>query len=372
VLDVEPGHLPALVHLARLHSLGGNLEELTAIADQVREVAPTSARGMEVEGLWAYRTGNVEAQQRVLENLQGKPWYFVWYVAHGVSRFARDPFSAERILRSPPTLEPPLLATITNSLTIQGRLGELRQSIEGHREFTDPTFDLWATFLMTSGNVPARREELEDLKARLSLTTPEALLASNWIPPYEDLTPRFMAFQRDWFLALLNLQLGNVEAAQAWVDAHAVAPEFVGLGSLASDALKSMRAELLLESGDERGALEILRTMEYSVPHQATITPITDLARSRFLRAELERTSGDLKVAKGIYLGFDHSWAFVDTSYRPLAYRRLGEIAEVEGDLEMAAVWYDRLLNLWQDCDPELIPLREEIRGRREALGQDS
>jgi tetratricopeptide (TPR) repeat protein len=104
------------------------------------------------------------------------------------------------------------------------------------------------------------------------------------------------------------------------------------------------------------------------VPHAATVRALPDASRARFLRAELEFEVGDLEVARNYYEGFDHSWSFWDTYYRPLAYRRLGEIAERQGRYADAIVWYERLLDTWKHCDPELVTLRDEIEARRAGL----
>jgi hypothetical protein len=93
-----------------------------------------------------------------------------------------------------------------------------------------------------------------------------------------------------------------------------------------------------------------------------------DGSRSRFLRAELEFEVGDAAVAKNYFVGLDDSWSFWDTYYRPQAYQRLGEIAEREGRVDDAILWYKRLIDNWRDCDPELVPQRREIEEHREAL----
>jgi hypothetical protein len=54
--------------------------------------------------------------------------------------------------------------------------------------------------------------------------------------------------------------------------------------------------------------------------------------------------------------------------HRAVAYQRLGEIAEARGRPAEAITYYSRLIDLWRDCDPALLPHREGIRRRRDAL----
>jgi tetratricopeptide (TPR) repeat protein len=45
-------------------------------------------------------------------------------------------------------------------------------------------------------------------------------------------------------------------------------------------------------------------------------------------------------------------------------YKRLGELYEEREDREQAVDYYNRFVELWQDSDPELQPVVEEVRGR--------
>jgi serine/threonine-protein kinase len=47
----------------------------------------------------------------------------------------------------------------------------------------------------------------------------------------------------------------------------------------------------------------------------------------------------------------------------PAIYRRLGELYRRRGEMEKARVYYNRFVELWKDCDPELRP--QVIQGRR-------
>lgn len=49
---------------------------------------------------------------------------------------------------------------------------------------------------------------------------------------------------------------------------------------------------------------------------------------------------------------------------RPAAYRRLGEIYEARGDQEQAVEYYNALVELWEQADPELQPQVADLRNR--------
>ncbi len=112
----------------------------------------------------------------------------------------------------------------------------------------------------------------------------------------------------------------------------------------------------------------MLRAITYDVSHGATYHAIADGSRSRFLRAELELAQGDTSVAKALYRGFDESWSPWDMYHRPIAYQRLGEIAEAEGRVSEAITYYSRLVDLWRDCDAEMVATRDKMKQRRDVL----
>ncbi len=53
-----------------------------------------------------------------------------------------------------------------------------------------------------------------------------------------------------------------------------------------------------------------------------------------------------------------------DSWWMPVAYRRSGEIHESRGNTEKAIDYYDRLVELWNDSDPELQPIVSDLRAR--------
>lgn len=129
-----------------------------------------------------------------------------------------------------------------------------------------------------------------------------------------------------------------------------------------------LESEILLKEGDRQEALEVLRSVEFQVPHAISVVPIADQARSRLVRSELEMQIGGAATAKAYLEGLDESWSPWDGVYRSSVYRLMGQIAEDDGRVEDAILNYNRLLDLWQNCDLELLPIRDEIEVRRNAL----
>ncbi len=62
----------------------------------------------------------------------------------------------------------------------------------------------------------------------------------------------------------------------------------------------------------------------------------------------------------------ERRWAIpqMDAGTRHVAYRRLGELYEAQGDNTKAVEYYNQFVDLWKDADPELQPQVTEIRNR--------
>jgi tetratricopeptide (TPR) repeat protein len=60
-----------------------------------------------------------------------------------------------------------------------------------------------------------------------------------------------------------------------------------------------------------------------------------------------------------------------DGGHIPHAYQRLGEIYEAREDVNMAAEYFSRLLQLWDEADPELQSWAETARSALVRLGRE-
>ncbi|MDH3427489.1 MAG: hypothetical protein OEM23_03555, partial [Gemmatimonadota bacterium] len=367
-LELEPLNPISHVHLARIYALNDSIDRLKEYGEVLARNAPDSERALEVRALYGYMVGDTAFQRRVKGQLQNRPWYYTFHVVHGVGRFARDPFGAADLLESRPSDDPLLLSLVPNHLIVRGKYAAARAFLDRRHLEGNATWDIYQAFLLTSGAVPLDSARLNSLLETLATISPSDLRQTAWLQPYEDITDRFLSFQRDYYRALALIQLGRAADAAPLVADLDTQPEFEAMGSVKSDAGLSLRAEVQLQEGDRAGALETLRSMTFEIPHAVSYQPMADQSRARFLRGVLELEMGDTTSGEAFLVGLDEPWSQWDTYHRPLLYERLGRVAEEQGRTADAIEYYSRLMQLWRDCDPELIPVRDEIAGRLRAL----
>jgi tetratricopeptide (TPR) repeat protein len=112
--------------------------------------------------------------------------------------------------------------------------------------------------------------------------------------------------------------------------------------------------------GDLELAEQAIADAQLNISTHFAMTPLTQPIR-RFLQGEIMIERGEFQAALGLYENF--GWlGNIDLAYLGLSYHRLAEIHERMGNTEKAIEYYSRLVRLWKNCDPELIPLREEAR----------
>lgn len=377
-LELEPTNADARIHLARLYALTGQLDSLEA---QLRQMEEDFARNsdpnldggagerlLEVRALGAFASGDSARKAEIGAQLAGRPVPHFFVLAHGVSRFARDPAGALDLLRRSHTPHPFLQWTEASLTHVLGRRAEYFRITDELVARGSPQWDLERAFVLTSGIVPRDEDRLEAVLRSLVDAEPADMRRGSWVPAYEDLTDDFHRLERDWNVALILIHLGRIPEARTVMAGLESMPPLTAMGNLQADAQRMLEAEILYREGDRSGALDVLRTITYEAPHGATYHALADGTRSRYLRAELELELGDRRVAERLFRGFDESWSPWDGYHRPLAVQRLAELAAADGRTDDARRYYAFLLEFWRNCDEDLVPLREEIRARWERL----
>jgi tetratricopeptide (TPR) repeat protein len=88
----------------------------------------------------------------------------------------------------------------------------------------------------------------------------------------------------------------------------------------------------------------------------------------RFVLGEALLESGRLEEAREAFLSLTAAGHSEGLYHLGPIYLRLAEIHERLGEPEKAIEYYAKVLELWKDCDPELIPMRDDARRNLDRL----
>lgn len=371
-LDLDPQNEGALLHLARIAAMqrrAGELERLSGILD---ELDRTSAPALEVRGLRAVLGGEPEALLRTAEELRALQ------VRHGerilaamwVVFYADGPEPLRHL--APLLLEwrhPDVRAAGHVLLALEkGARGRWASAEESLRR-AHPLNPVWATELRKLWSAapfrplpkdapvdPAPTEVTSEGRATLPESPTTAFLVGHMRLDLDDGLRRHL----DGLRGILS---GDVERGLE----IAAALDEAGDPLLPNLAI-GLRAEALRRTAGSAAALEALDALPLSRPYEgAWISPFWALSRERWLRAEALHEAGRVAEALRTYDTFDEGPVW-DLAYRAPAHLRRAWIHDRLGHPTAALDHYRRVLELWEDPDPELEPLVELARARVRAL----
>ena len=108
--------------------------------------------------------------------------------------------------------------------------------------------------------------------------------------------------------------------------------------------------------------MKILEDIHEEAPWEHTlVSPFFARAAARFLRAEMYRELGQYDLAHALYESLGELSPFEIVLLAP-AHLRRAQMHERQGENALAAEQYERFIELWRDCDPELRPTVEEAK----------
>jgi tetratricopeptide (TPR) repeat protein len=169
---------------------------------------------------------------------------------------------------------------------------------------------------------------------------------------------------RLYLLGLVNARIGDTVAATRYADSiAAVAGDSIHL-MLAGNLSRAVRARVLYARGDLAGAIAQLE-QRWIDPrtHRTYYSTIFAQDADRFFLAELLEKAGRYGESLAAYSSVG-DYSTDGLIYMPTSHLRRGDIYLKLGDRERAAAHYARFVQLWKDCDPNLVPLRNAAQAK--------
>jgi tetratricopeptide (TPR) repeat protein/predicted Ser/Thr protein kinase len=178
-----------------------------------------------------------------------------------------------------------------------------------------------------------------------------------------------LGIMRTYLLGLLALQLQDSSRCNDYLDSLST---FVDTNpthtAMARDLALCLRAHRAWDQGHAQQALDLLVSTKpevWWIPGETT-TLLVSLSVERYLRGLILERLGRDEEALNWYGGLVYDGH--EIVYRAPAHFRRGAIYEKLGQFDKAREHYQRSIDWWKDCDPELRPLVDEARSRLAAL----
>ncbi len=167
-------------------------------------------------------------------------------------------------------------------------------------------------------------------------------------------------------LAQLYAMAGRADRARAVLERYDADVRDSMVRRADEPELHTVRAAVALAEGDPLVALREIRASDSAPDGPATSCgPCVDaemgLAFDRARRPDSAIARYEQFMAAPYYARGTRS---VDGTWLAFVSRRLGEMYEERGDRAKAAAYYQKLVTLWKDADPELQPQVEEVKRR--------
>ncbi|MFQ5641090.1 MAG: tol-pal system YbgF family protein [bacterium] len=210
---------------------------------------------------------------------------------------------------------------------------------------------------------PVDRDKLESLRSEVARwDTTEAPLTTL---SGGDLHSGSQAAVKTFLLGLLDFRAGDWDAARQKL----LSLERQG-GRDAESFAKTLRVFMAWHSGRNNEALHLLDAAQVQVFFRlAAQSPFYHQSLSRYVRAEILFTEGRYKEANDWYASLvDNNFVSWGFNYLGPSYLRRAECYEKLGDTDKAIEFYGRFVDLWQNCDPELRPMLDDAKQKRERL----
>jgi tetratricopeptide (TPR) repeat protein len=371
LVELDPKHVSALVHLGAIAASLGEGDELHRLCRRVEALSPGSDSSLWMRALEAFADDDPAGRADVVARARRASDHTVTWVVRFVGAYLGD-LDGARIVAETLTeafRSAPARALGHNYIAhlemARGRpaaaLARLAEAARG-----DAAAGLLYRARMAAHPVlvaarPILEEALRDLEAWSCDEAPAADERPLWMEPHRGLH----APLRLYLMGLLAARLGRAPEAARRAAALASCRAPAGTGALVSEMALSVEAAAAEARGDRGEALDLLRRIKGETCFYMSLwSPFFSQAQERFRLAELLAAEGREEEAIPWYRSFGHQSLF-DMVHTGPSLLRLAGIHRRLGESHAAAAHCTRLLRLWEGSEPSF---GEQVAAARRML----
>jgi len=328
VLEFDPNHSTALIHLARVAAYEADSVAVDSLTRRFIELNPDAGRNLELSAVRALGMRDSAAIAEVVNRFSSSEEAGVVMASWSGGVFARDvamAHAAAEALTAPnrsPEARYGYAALAHTSMALgrpdeaQGWLDDLAVISPGSAIEYRAVLAMFPFALAPQLDLQRIRSDLEQLDpASIEISdNPSVIFTSN--DPLHDVF-------RAYLLGLVSAHLGDVDATERYAAQLAATAAQPTDGSLPQDLALGVRAELLRIQGQSEEALVLLEQGKLATWYAQTAnSTLFSEVRERFVRAELLAELGRVDEARNWYETIGQLSVF-DLPYRIEAEKRL-------------------------------------------------
>ena len=379
--ELGPDNALYLAYLASMAERNGDIQNIIKFSKMRLQLSPNGSWAPFERRRLAFIEGDVATKQKILQELQKHSATSAWFLSRSIAMSTANPEDHEAVAS--------LLKRSGNSDIWQARGAQvsayfamsrgqrtaaLKEMKIAESFFDDYPIDEKALYLLipyADATEAMIRKQIQNIRYWQATRA--------WIPKsgvYADPDQSMAFIRRNYALGLLFCELKDIETANLHADSLAKFQEhFSGKEltqieqKMASALASSVRAFISFQSGMPENAIKTLEQPNLDWCANFRLQFVDAQLYERFLRARCYRALGQYEDAIR-WLSTIGTFSYPAIAYRAPKHRLLAEIYEEIGDKEQAIEHYQRFIELWRDCDPELRPQLEIARARIDALRQ--
>jgi tetratricopeptide (TPR) repeat protein len=333
VVSLEPDHLQAMVHLARIAAIEGRRDEMLDLIGRALRAGPDADQALAMRALRAYAVGDPGTIAGVVAELRTARAVTVASAFADVALYSGNLEGAESLARQfievarAPELRALCHIQIAHLARAQGKPDEAMVEL-AEAQRLDRAWGLETRALLALlPFAPAGPAELLSLRADLAAWDAAQVPPSSF--PIFAMHNGLHATIREYLLGLTALALGDEAGAGAHLSA--LSRHTLGDGGLGDCLASELEASLLRRDGRAAEALEVLERTRPRLWFQLTVaSPFFCLTSRRFLQAELLRETGRGEEAEGWYASLAQRSPY-ELVYRDVLRDRLASPASTTG-----------------------------------------
>ncbi len=363
VLELNPTHVFAALHLSRLAALEGKHAELDTLTQRALALQQENEPAFEIQALRVFALQDKAQQTQMLQTLRQRRAATVLHMVWNLAVYCGDLPNAENVARlltlpaRPHDVRAVGHVVLAHLALAQGRWQAAQMELAKAEQLDRATGIEYRALLSAMPFLPVPETNLTVIRAGVEQSGTGAAVsaapAMDYFGVHNDLHPHL----RSYLLGLLSLRLGQSEVAIACANNLVQFGGSPMVTTLAGDLAQSLRAQVSRYFAEPAEALTWLEQNKMESSYElAVASPFYAQVYERYMRATLLQELGRLDEALNWYNSFGEFSVYDLVCLAPSHLQR-GKIYETMGEREQAIQHYTRFIALWQNCDPELKPM---------------